>query len=146
MLRVQPCQCKRSDSGVSPVEAHFGGWLVISNLRSRAMLVPEAAASFAADTGSPARTPRTVEWHSSSVPLAKLHKCELQLHHRKHVLHFRAHPRLGPVLRPLHFINTILVAVAPMSTVLSLRCALPDHFALSAIGLIAPHSRFFAVQ
>src|SRR5580693_1595399 len=31
------------------------------------MLVPEAAASFAADTGSPARTPRTVEWHSSSV-------------------------------------------------------------------------------
>jgi hypothetical protein len=41
--------------------------LVISNLRSRAMLVPQAAASFAADTGSPARRPRTVEWHSSSI-------------------------------------------------------------------------------
>jgi hypothetical protein len=33
-----------------------------------------------------------------------------------------------------------------MGTVLRLRCALVDHFALSAIDLIAPHSRFFAVQ
>src|SRR5207248_3880539 len=67
-------------------------------------------------------------------------------HHRKHVLHLRAHPRLAPVLRPLHFVNTILVAVAPMGAVLGLRRALPDHFALSAISLIAPHARFFAVQ
>src|SRR5207253_10153684 len=44
----------------------------------------------------------------------KLHKSELQLHHRKHVLHLRAHRRLRAVLRPLHFVNPILVAVAPM--------------------------------
>ena len=73
-------------------------------------------------------------------------KSELQLHHCKYVLHLRAHRRLGPVLRPLDFVNTILVAVAPMGGVLDLRCALPDHFALSAIILIAPHSRFFAMQ
>src|SRR5207247_4243469 len=33
-----------------------------------------------------------------------------------------------------------------MGAVLGLRRALPDHFGLSAISLIAPHSRFFAVQ
>src|SRR3989475_1100090 len=33
-----------------------------------------------------------------------------------------------------------------MGAVPSLRRALPDHFRLSAISLIAPHSRFFAVQ
>src|SRR5439155_14519646 len=78
--------------------------------------------------------------------IAQLHKSELQLHHRKHVLHLRAHRRLAPVLRPLHFVNTILVAVAPMGAVPSLRRALPDHFRLSAISLIAPHARFLAVQ
>src|SRR5437660_9942639 len=78
--------------------------------------------------------------------IAQLHKSELQLHHRKHVFHLRAHRRLRAVLRPLHFVNTILVAVAPMGAVPSLRRALPDHFRLSAIRLIAPHSRFFAVQ
>src|SRR5438309_5103624 len=62
------------------------------------------------------------------------------------MLHLRAHRRLSPVLRPLHFVNTILVAVAPMGAVLGLRRALPDHFGLSAISLIAPHARFFAVQ
>src|SRR5438094_7013185 len=56
---------------------------------------------------------------------AQLHKSELQLHHRKHVFHLRAHPRLRPVLRPLHFVNTMLVAVAPMGAVLGLRRALP---------------------
>src|SRR5207244_765559 len=45
-----------------------------------------------------------------------------------------------------YFVNTILVAVAPMGAVLGLRRALPDHFALSAISLIAPHPRFLAVQ
>src|SRR5207244_12613215 len=75
-----------------------------------------------------------------------LHKSKLQLHHRKHVLHLRAHRRLAPVLRPLHFVNTMLVAVAPMGAVLGLRRALPDHFALSAISLIAPHARFLAVR
>src|SRR5207244_1480129 len=54
--------------------------------------------------------------------------------------------RLAPVLRPLHFVNTILVAVTPMGAVLGLWRACPDHCALSAIGLIAPHSGFFAVQ
>src|SRR2546425_8367277 len=67
---------------------------------------------------------------------------ELQLHHRKHVLHLRAHRRLAPVLRPLHFVNTILVAVAPMGAVLGLRRALPDHFGLSAISLIRPTPAF----
>src|SRR5437016_7897050 len=76
----------------------------------------------------------------------RLSRKSFTLHHRKHVLHLRAHPRLAPVLRPLHFVNTILVAVAPMGAVLGLRRALPDHFALSAISLIAPHPRFLAVQ
>src|SRR2546427_7391518 len=62
------------------------------------------------------------------------------------MLYLRPHRRLRAVLRPLHFVNTILVAVAPMGAVPSLRRALPDHFRLSAIRLIAPHSRFFAVQ
>src|SRR5580700_2992246 len=49
------------------VAARFGGPLVSSNLRSRVRLVPEAAVSSAADRGSPARTPQTAGWHSSSV-------------------------------------------------------------------------------
>src|SRR5437660_12507616 len=53
------------------------------------------------------------------------------------MLYLRPHRRLAPVLRPLHFVNPILVAVAPMGAVLGLRRALPDHFALSAISLIA---------
>src|SRR5207253_2606626 len=60
------------------------------------------------------------------------------------MLYLRPHRRLAPVLRPLHCVNTILVAVAPMGAVLGLRRALPDHFALSAISLIAPHARFLA--
>src|SRR6266567_1690900 len=40
--------------------ARFGGSLVICNLRSRVKPVPEATVFSAADTGSPARTPRTV--------------------------------------------------------------------------------------
>src|SRR5213080_4367745 len=42
--------------------------------------------------------------------------------------------------------RAVEVAVAPMGAVLGLRRALPDHFALSAISLIAPHARFLAVQ
>jgi tetratricopeptide (TPR) repeat protein len=52
----------------------------------------------------------------------------------------------GPVPRPFHFVNAILVAVAPMGAVLGLRRALPDHFGLSATILITPHSGFFAMQ
>src|SRR5207302_1873473 len=40
---------------------------VISNLRSRAKPVPRATVFSAPSTDSPARTPRTVGWHSSSV-------------------------------------------------------------------------------
>src|SRR5882724_7740570 len=48
--------------------AHFGGSPVISNLCSEAIMPAREAAVFsAADTGSPARTPQTVGWHSSSV-------------------------------------------------------------------------------
>ena len=49
--------------------------------------------------------------------VTQLHESKLQLHHPKHVLYLRPHPRLRPVLRPLHFVNTILVAITPMGTV-----------------------------
>src|SRR5438309_5197287 len=45
----------------------LGGSPVISNLRSRAKPVPRATVFSAPSTASPARTPRTVGWHSSSV-------------------------------------------------------------------------------
>src|SRR5439155_10404112 len=132
--------------GLSRSSARFGGSPVISNLRSRAKPVPQATVFSAPSTDSPARTPRTVGWHSSAVLDSAASQIRTSLHHRKHVLHLRAHRRLRAVLRPLHFVNTILVAVAPMGAVLGLRRALPDHFRLSAISLIAPHPRFFAVQ
>src|SRR6266581_3049732 len=47
--------------------ACLGGSPVISNLRSRAKPVPRATVFSAPSTDSPARTPRTVGWHSSSV-------------------------------------------------------------------------------
>src|SRR5437870_13789013 len=56
------------------------------------------------------------------------------------MLHLRPHRRLRPVLCPLHFVDAILIAVAPLGAVLGLRRALPDYLALSAIGLIA-HTR-----
>src|SRR5207244_2738992 len=47
--------------------ACLGGSPVISNLRSRAKPVPRATVFSAPSTDSPARTPRTVGWHSSAV-------------------------------------------------------------------------------
>ena len=44
--------------------------------------------------------------------VAQLHKSELQLHHLKHMLHPGTHARFGSVLRPLEFVNLILVQVA----------------------------------
>src|SRR5437867_11374359 len=68
--------------------------------------------------------------------VAQLHKSELQLHHLKHMLHLGTHARFGSVLRPLEFVNLILVPVATMSVVLRARCALLNYMALSLISLI----------
>src|SRR5207249_9962455 len=71
--------------------------------------------------------------------VAQLHKSELQLHHLKHMLHLRTHTRFASVLRPLLFVNPMLVPVATMGVVLCTRCALLNYMALSLIGLITPN-------
>ena len=78
--------------------------------------------------------------------VAQLHKSELQLHHLKHMLHLGTHARFGSVLRPLEFVNLILVPVATMSVVLRARCALLNYMALSLISLITPNPGFFPMQ
>src|ERR1017187_9712501 len=79
-------------------------------------------------------------------PVANLYVSELQLDHREDVLYLGPHPRLVAVLRTLHFINTVLVAVAFVGHVLSQGCGFADDFALSAISLIAPDFGFIAMQ
>src|SRR5439155_1094645 len=73
---ISPC-LRGSKCSARPVQALgfgffrssacLGGSPVISNLRSRAKPVPRATVFSAPSTDSPARTPRTVGWHSSSV-------------------------------------------------------------------------------
>src|SRR2546422_10263838 len=67
--------------------------------------------------------------------VAQLHESELQLHHLKYMLHLRTHARFASILRPLLFVNPILVPVATMGVVLRARCALLNDMALSLIGL-----------
>src|SRR6266851_6934010 len=78
--------------------------------------------------------------------VAQLHKSELQLHHLKYMLHLRTHTRFGSVLRPLLFVNPMLVPVATMGVVLRTRCTLLNYMALSLIGLITPNPGFFPMQ
>src|SRR5207302_1755473 len=59
--------CQHSDSVFAGLPARFGGSPVISNLCSRPKPGPEATVFSAPSTDSPAHTPRTVGWHSSSV-------------------------------------------------------------------------------
>src|SRR5450755_4664931 len=79
-------------------------------------------------------------------PVAHFGKAEFQLHHPKHVLDLGPHPRLRPILRSFHFVDMVLVAIALMRAVSRLRRALMNHLTLPAIGLIAPHTCFSAVQ
>src|SRR5207245_7173377 len=78
--------------------------------------------------------------------VAQLHKSELQLHHLKHMLHLRTHTRFRSVLRPLLFVNPMLVPVATMGVVLRTRCTLLNYMALSLIGLITPNPSYFPMQ
>src|SRR5438477_1761722 len=69
-LRGSKCSARPVQAfgfGLSRSSACLGGSPVISNLRSRAKPVPRATVFSAPSTDSPARTPRTVGWHSSSV-------------------------------------------------------------------------------
>src|SRR5438445_9982640 len=62
-----PVPCQHSDSVFAGLPARFGGSPVITNLCSRPKPAPEATVFSAPSTDSPAHTPRTVGWHSSSV-------------------------------------------------------------------------------
>src|SRR3989442_4355054 len=69
-LRASKCSARPVQAlgfGFFRSSACLGGSPVISNLRSRAKPVPRATVFSAPSTDSPARTPRTVGWHSSSV-------------------------------------------------------------------------------
>jgi len=78
--------------------------------------------------------------------VAQLHESELQLHQLKCMLHLRTHARFASVLRPLLFVNPILITITTMGVVLRARCALLNYMALSLIGLITPHPGFFPMQ
>src|SRR5207237_3559784 len=73
ICRVAPAQGRRKYSWASRrcfllgLPARFGVSPVISNLCSRPKPAPEATVFSAPSTDSPAHTPRTVGWHSSSV-------------------------------------------------------------------------------
>src|SRR5580700_1139354 len=62
------------------------------------------------------------------------------------MLHLGTHARLGSVLRPLQFVNLILVPVATISVVLRARGALLNYMALSRISLLPPNQGFFPMQ
>src|SRR5438128_4732432 len=62
------------------------------------------------------------------------------------MLHLRTHTRFRSVLRPLLFVNPMLVPVATMGVVLRTRCTLLNYMALSLIGLITPNPSFFPMQ
>src|SRR5438132_11413643 len=66
--------------------------------------------------------------------VAQLHKSKLQLHHLKHMLHLRTYARFGSILRPLRFVNPILVPVATMGVVLRARCEKGDSTKGIGIG------------
>src|SRR5690348_5554125 len=78
--------------------------------------------------------------------VAQLHESELQLHQLKCMLHLRTHARFASVLRPLLFVNPILITITTMGVVLRARCALLNYMALSLIGLITPHPGFFPMR
>jgi hypothetical protein len=128
---------------VFPVAARFDGSLVISNLRSglcwcqKQQLLPHQI-----QVHQRAHRKQLVGVLLQS-SVTQLHKPGLRLHHRKHVLHFRAHRRLGPVLRPLHFVNTILVAIAPMGASPGPEARTPRSPALSAIGVLISRDELF---
>ena len=73
--------------------------------------------------------------------IAHLHEAEHALDHADRVLDLGAHFRLGSVLGPLGLVDNAVLAVAAMGEIPRVRRALPDHFTLAAIGLVAPHAR-----
>src|SRR6516164_4177503 len=54
--------------------------------------------------------------------------------------------RLGAIFRPLDLIHDAAVAVTPIGEILGFWRVLPDHRALAAISLIAPHSGLLTMQ
>src|SRR6516162_11869529 len=62
------------------------------------------------------------------------------------MLDFGPHLRFGAVFRPLGLVDHTAMAIAPVDEVSRSRCVLADHCPLTAVGLVAPHAGFVAVQ
>src|SRR5215467_6432396 len=56
-----------------------------------------------------------------------------------------SHFGLGAIFRPLDLVHNTSVAVATIGEIASLGGVLPDHPALAAVGLIAPHPGLVAM-
>src|SRR5262249_6874100 len=86
---------------------------------------------------------RTIDQQAMSVlrqpAIAHLDKAKHPLDDADRMLDFGPHHRFGTVFRPLGLVYHAAVAVAAVGEVLGLRGMLPDHRALTAIRLIAPH-------
>src|SRR5260370_533680 len=62
--------------------------------------------------------------------ITEVQKSQLQPHHLKYVLDLGPHARFRPILRPLLFVNPVLIAVATVRVVLRPGCAFLDHLSL----------------
>ena len=62
------------------------------------------------------------------------------------MLDFGAHLRFGAVFRALDLVHGTAMPIAAIDKVPRLGCALPDHRALAAVSLVAPHAGLVAVQ
>src|SRR5581483_8581344 len=78
--------------------------------------------------------------------VAHLGEPELQLQDTEHMLDLAAHPRLGPVPRPLGFVHPVLVPAATLRAVPRPRRDPANRLRLPLVGAVAPHPRLFAMQ
>lgn len=79
-------------------------------------------------------------------PVAKHGEADLPLDNEKRVLDFCSDLRLGPVVRPLSFINHAAMPVAAIGEILGIWHVLDDHLSLTAISPIVPHPGLIPVQ
>jgi len=75
-----------------------------------------------------------------------LDEAEHPLDDEKRVFDFGPHLRLGPVFGSLDVVHDTVMPGAPIGEILGLRRVFDDHISLAAIGLVAPHPGFLAVQ
>src|SRR6516165_7465203 len=78
--------------------------------------------------------------------IAHLGKAEHPLDDPDRMLDPGPHFGLGTIFRPLDLVDNTAVAVATVDKVLGLGGVRPDHRALAAVSLIAPHAGFVAMQ